>query len=185
MLNNKQDWCTEILLDIIQVILSQFNEVVKQREGEIAKLIDEIFNNFDICVQLLNLQYEVSIVEKASQCLILMLQLYALCQQKKREIYFVENHMNYLINALKTDKKLIQKRVLKCIYWALIQSEYQIKIKQDRRIVLEQQIGNLLQSDDRSICNTSREIYKILQDQSSQIGMGIYDSSGIINQPGL
>ena len=57
-----------------------------------------------------------------------MLQLYALCSQKKREIYFVENHMQFLINALKTDKKIIQKRVLKCIYWALIQSEYQIKL---------------------------------------------------------
>ena len=32
--------------------------------------------------------------------------------------------MNYLINALRTDKKLVLKRVLKCIYWALIQSEY-------------------------------------------------------------
>jgi hypothetical protein len=66
MLANKQDWCTEILLDIIQLILSQFNEVVRTREVEISKLIDEIFNNFDICVQLLSLSYEVSIVEKAS-----------------------------------------------------------------------------------------------------------------------
>jgi hypothetical protein len=55
MLANKQDWCIEILLDIIQAILSQFNEVVKTREAEISKYIDEIFNNFDICVQLLNL----------------------------------------------------------------------------------------------------------------------------------
>ena len=66
-----------------------------------------------------------------------MLQLYALCQQKKREIFFVEAHIQYLINALKTDKKIIQKRVLKCIYWALIQSEYQIKLTSDKRIVLE------------------------------------------------
>ena len=55
MLANKQDWCIEILLDIIHEILSQFNEVVKTREAEISKYIDEIFNNFDICVQLLNL----------------------------------------------------------------------------------------------------------------------------------
>lgn len=50
MLKNKQDWCTEILLDIIHEILTQFNDVVKAKEGEISKLIDEIFNNFDICV---------------------------------------------------------------------------------------------------------------------------------------
>lgn len=70
MLANKQDWCTETLLDIIHEILTQFNDVVKTRESEITKLIDEIFNNFDICVQLLSLQYEISIIEKASQCLI-------------------------------------------------------------------------------------------------------------------
>jgi len=49
-----------------------------------------------------------------------MLQLYALCQEKKREIFFVETHMQFLIKALECDKKIIQKRVLKCIYWALI-----------------------------------------------------------------
>ena len=50
MLQNKQDWCIEILLDIIHEILTQFNEVVKSRESEISKYIDEIFYNFDICV---------------------------------------------------------------------------------------------------------------------------------------
>jgi hypothetical protein len=34
--------------------------------------------------------------------------------------------MVYLLGALKTDRKLILKRVLKCIYWALIQIEYQL-----------------------------------------------------------
>lgn len=50
MLANKQDWCTETLLDIIHEVLTQFNEVVKTNESEISKLIDEVFNNFDTCV---------------------------------------------------------------------------------------------------------------------------------------
>jgi hypothetical protein len=58
-----------------------------------------------------------------------MLQLYALCQLKKREIYFVETHIQFLLNALKSEKKIIQKRVLKCIYWALIQSEYTLQLE--------------------------------------------------------
>jgi hypothetical protein len=136
--------------------------VVKTRESELSKQIDEIFNNFDICVQLLSLQFEVNIVEKSSQCLIQMLQLYALCQQKKREVFFVESHMHFLVAALKTDKKIIQKRLLKCIYWALIQTEYQIKMPTDKRVALEQQIHHLMQSEDRSIGTTSREILKIL-----------------------
>jgi hypothetical protein len=50
MLANKQEWCIELLLDINHSILSRFNDVVKTRENEISKLIDDIFSNFDICV---------------------------------------------------------------------------------------------------------------------------------------
>ena len=73
--------------------------------------------------------------------------------------------MTYLISALEIDKKIVQKRVLKCVYWALIQSEYHIKITPDRRIALERLISKLVQSDDRSISTTSKEIFKILQEQ--------------------
>ena len=63
------------------------------------------------------------------------------------------------------EKKIIVKRVLKCIYWALIQSEYQLRLKSDKRLLLDQQINSLIAvSDDRSIQNTSREIYKILRE---------------------
>lgn len=36
------------------------------------------------------------------------------------------------------EKKVIVKRILKCIYWALIQSEYQVRLKSDKRVVLDQ-----------------------------------------------
>ena len=110
-----------------------------------------------------------------------MLQLYATCQgqqQRKREIYFTETHLSHLINALKSltpltsntqaqlDRKVIVKRILKCIYWALIQSEYQVRLKGDKKVTLDQIITQLLTtSDDRSILNTSREINKILREQ--------------------
>jgi hypothetical protein len=73
MLANKQEWCIELLLDINHELLTRFNDVVKTKEKEIGKLIDDIFSNFDICVQLLSLEFdkfEINIVEKASQCLI-------------------------------------------------------------------------------------------------------------------
>lgn len=67
-----------------------------------------------------------------------------------------------------SDKKIIVKRILKCIYWALIQSEYQIRLKPDKRLLLEAQVSQLMQvSDDRSVQNTTREIYKILREQYS------------------
>ena len=70
MLANKKEWCIELLLDINHHLLSRFNEVVKTREKEIARHIDDIFSNFDICVQLLSDHFEIAIIEKASQCLI-------------------------------------------------------------------------------------------------------------------
>ena len=66
MLANKQEWCIELLLDINHELLTRFNDVVKTKEKEIGKLIDDIFSNFDICVQLLSLEFEINIVEKAS-----------------------------------------------------------------------------------------------------------------------
>jgi hypothetical protein len=50
MLANKQEWCIELLLDINHELLTRFNDVVKSKEKEIGKLIDDIFSNFDICV---------------------------------------------------------------------------------------------------------------------------------------
>ena len=52
--------------------------------------------------------------------------------------------MSYLISALEIDRKIVQKRVLKCVYWALIQSEYRIKITPDKRMALERLIGKLI-----------------------------------------
>ena len=73
MLKNKQDWCAEIMLDIIHALLSQFTEIVKQPTADVARMIDELFNNFEICIQLLSPNYEIQIVEKASLCLVQML----------------------------------------------------------------------------------------------------------------
>jgi len=53
MMIAQSDWCLESVLDIIHEVLSQLNEVVKTRENEIIRLIEEVFNNFDLCVQLL------------------------------------------------------------------------------------------------------------------------------------
>ena len=156
-------------------------DVVKAKESEVAKLIEDLLNCFDMCVSLMSTTGDAGvIVERSSQCLILMLQLYATCQgqqQRKREIYFTETHLSHLINALKSltpltsntqaqqDRKVIVKRILKCIYWALIQSEYQVRLKGEKRVTLDQIITQLVNtSDDRSILNTSREINKILRE---------------------
>lgn len=73
MLGQKQDWCIELLLEINQIILVRLNDVVKvplqtQTQEVLIKLIDEIFGNFDISVQLIGQQIDVNsnIQERAS-----------------------------------------------------------------------------------------------------------------------
>lgn len=48
------DWCTEILLEVLQLLLAWLMDVVKVKENEVARLIDELLGCFDMCVHLLN-----------------------------------------------------------------------------------------------------------------------------------
>lgn len=72
-----------------------------------------------------------------------MLQLYALRKEKKREIYFIESHMGILVQALDCERRTIQKRLLKCIYWALVQGEYQIEFEETTLRILTQKVEAL------------------------------------------
>jgi flagellin-specific chaperone FliS len=130
MLENQQEQSLEIMLDILHELLSQLNDLVIPSEDTIVDHIDQIFNNFEPCIHLLNVQFDISLVEKASQCLIQILQLFAQSKLKRRDIYFTESHFPYLLSALKhsSHRPLIQKRMLKCVYWALIQNEYRIDL---------------------------------------------------------
>jgi hypothetical protein len=40
----------------------------------------------------------------------------------------------------------VQKRVLKCIYWALIQSEYKIKLDPGKMVVLMQFVESVIEA---------------------------------------
>ena len=55
--------------------------------------------------------------------------------------------------------------MLKCIYWALIQSEYSIELDQAKHIILTSKVESLMESSDKSICMTSKQIHKILNEQ--------------------
>jgi hypothetical protein len=48
------DWCTEILLEVLQILLASLIEVVKSKEQELTRLIDDVFASFDLCVSLLS-----------------------------------------------------------------------------------------------------------------------------------
>jgi len=92
-------------------------------------------------VQLLSPEYDLAIAEKASQVVVQMLQVYALGGLKLRQIYFVESHLENMMFALKSNKKIVQKRILKCLYWALIQTEYSLKMQLSDVVKLEELVA--------------------------------------------
>jgi len=66
MLENQQEQSLEIMMDILHDLLSQLNDLVIPSEEAIVHHADEIFNNFEPCIHLLNIQFDISLVEKAS-----------------------------------------------------------------------------------------------------------------------
>ena len=54
------------MLDILHDLLTQFNEIVKSNEDQIVYHIEEVFSNFEVCVKMLGLNFDISLVEKAS-----------------------------------------------------------------------------------------------------------------------
>lgn len=134
-----------------------------QDESNWNQLIDSLYKNFIPCINLLSLNYEAIIVDKASQCLLTLLQLYAInSDNKKKQIYFVEEHMEFLLGALESDKRVVTKRILKWIYWALSQPEYKIKMDASTTDRLVKYLNKFVSSEDKAISTTSREIYKII-----------------------
>lgn len=137
MLKNRvQPETLELILEIVQTILGHFIELVKVQEAEISEHIPLIYDNFDNIIQLLSLHFGVNVVEKASACLIQLLYIFAHRFEKfkfnEKQIYFVESHFPFLMSAIKSEKHSIQKNVLKCVKWALIQEEeYKIVLSAD------------------------------------------------------
>lgn len=166
MLKNKQDWCFELLLDILYYLLKDTADKIQTQKvdsDECNKLIDSLYKNFIPCIKLLSLDFEGIIVDRASQCLLTLLQLYAInSDNKKKQIYFVEEHMNYLLGSLESDKRVVIKRILKCVYWALSQPEYKIKMDATMTNRLVSYLEKFVTSEDKAISTTSREIYKII-----------------------
>ena len=154
------------MLDIIYYLLKDTADRVqsqKEESKECNKLIDCLYQNFVPCIKLLSLDFESIIVDRSSQCLLTLLQLYAISQDiRKKQLYFVEDHMEYLLGSLECDKRVVIKRILKCIYWALSQPEYKIKMDANMTNRLVRYLELFVSSEDKAISTTSREIYKII-----------------------
>ena len=166
MLENKQDWWFELLLDIIYYLLRDTADKVQSQKTDqvvVNTLVNSLYKNFIPWIHLLSLDFELIIVDRSSQCLLTLLQLYAISQdENKKQLYFTEEHMNNLLESLGSEKRVVIKRILKCIYWALSQPEYKIKMDANMTNRLVRYLEKFVSSEDKAISTTSREIYKII-----------------------
>ena len=70
--------------------------------------------------------------------------------------------MTNLLSLLECDKKTIRKRILKCIYWALTQPEYKIKMDAKTTNSLVSYLEKFVSSEDKAITTSAREILLII-----------------------
>lgn len=86
------------------------------------------------------------------------------------EIAIADEHMPSFLQALKQDKLLISKSLLKSIYWALTLPQNQLKLTKDNNAALIKiaetytsgnQQATAANADDKTLSNTAREVLRI------------------------
>lgn len=74
MLAKKQDWCFDILLDIISAIIFKINEAFSLQSGGVNatlnSVVDSVMLVFEPAVELLNPYYDSNVIDRASQALL-------------------------------------------------------------------------------------------------------------------
>lgn len=182
LIASPQDWCMETLLDIVYAILHYTQKKIQESKNASvsASTIDKIstidttalanllmiaeglVDDFEICIQQLS-SNDSNLVEKAVQCLFVMLQLFGTQRvAQQRQIYFVESHTRHLLDALGSEKILVKKRVLKCILFGLDQDNHPMLLSEEQKTLINNMVGQLVNSHDKSVATTSAKIIEII-----------------------
>ena len=76
-----------------------------------------------------------------------------------------------MLSAIKSDQTSIKKRVVKCIYWALVQTEYHVQLGKDVIYQLETQLENLFSSNEYNSKErlTAKDAHKKLQSMKEKM----------------
>jgi len=144
MLSLEQTESLSAVLDIHFLLLEKLTAGFRAKALSVDD-VKEALGTFEDLVALFRLNDCFDIIEKAATSLILILQLYALAKPQQK-IFFTEQTFSLLVMALQsTDSDPgrvlgLQKKLLKCVYWALIQGEdeYRLDIGRiDRTVVLQ------------------------------------------------
>lgn len=126
--------------------------------------------NFEMCVKLLESPV-VQIIEKASQNLIGFIQISTMTKDSEAKVSFLPRHLPSMIKALDKDKKTINKRVLKCIFWGLNQPNSSLKLSETVKFssgsfnvkdMLKKVCDKNVNSSDTGLQTTASELKKLL-----------------------
>jgi hypothetical protein len=74
----------------------------------------------------------------------------------------------YILPAFKLEKQNIAKNLLKSLYWALTLGTNPLRLQKDQFAQLQKIAEAHVQSEDKSIANTAREVVKICKQIPTQ-----------------
>ena len=72
-----------------------------------------------------------------------------------------DSQMQYILPAFKLEKQAIAKNLLKSLYWALTLGNNSLVLSPDHAKQLAKVGEAYIQSEDKSLANTAREVVKI------------------------
>ena len=87
--------------------------------------------------------------------------------QKNDLLAITDAQMDFILPAFKTNKQPIAKNLLKSLYWALTLGKNPLVLSSENAKQLVKISEGYIQSDDKSLRNTAREVVKICKNQLS------------------
>lgn len=130
MLDQHQLCYSETLIEILQSIIEKVSsqcEMLETIDGDpnLEKAIENLVTAAFSCMELLDPQYELGVIDKASQCIISILTKFATKNKQNKvadfigTIYLTEQHFQSMIQALTINSSAIQTRVIQTLSWFL------------------------------------------------------------------
>eukprot|EP00743_Colponemidia_sp_Colp-15_P010085 GILK01011076.1.p1 GENE.GILK01011076.1~~GILK01011076.1.p1 ORF type:complete len:1302 (+),score=266.67 GILK01011076.1:471-3908(+) len=170
------DWCVDPTLDILYDLLFHAAELCRVKrpdsisDDDLIQIIDNnepLLECFDGCVKLLA-HADSLVAEKASHCLLLMLQLYGSRELSNsthalHHSLLVPDHVQWVVQALQSDRRSLQRRVLKMLQWAFTSRESDLadRLSSEQLDLLHDTFENLSTIDDRSVALLARELARL------------------------
>ena len=148
-----QDWCLDLLMDIISDLLLKSVDSNRKNESMIEgfenQFAEPLLQNFTICTDLLS-NADTAVVERSGICLALMLQLFGM----SKSLYFTHECLPSLVSCLTSSRTPLQKKILRVLAQASRKNEFSLE---NRQIILGP-LEILANDSDKTISSLASEL---------------------------